>query len=61
MEIQMVKQPGGLFVPAFDTDVERLEKMTKDTSVATQLGRVNGKLVLFYRLTPFNSKDKGAA
>ncbi len=26
MEIQMVKQPGGLFVPAFDTDVERLEK-----------------------------------
>lgn len=26
MEIQMVKQPGGLLVPAFDTDVERLEK-----------------------------------
>ena len=26
MEIQMVKQPGGLFVPAFDTDVERVEK-----------------------------------
>ena len=26
MEIQMVKQPGGVFSPAFDTDVERLEK-----------------------------------
>jgi hypothetical protein len=26
MEIQMVKQPGGVLVPAFDTDVERLEK-----------------------------------
>ncbi len=26
MEIQMMKQPGGLFVPAFDTEVERLER-----------------------------------
>lgn len=26
MEVQMVKQPGGVLVPAFDTDVERLEK-----------------------------------
>lgn len=26
MEIQMVKQPGGMFVPAFDSDAERLEK-----------------------------------
>ena len=26
MEIQMVKQPGGVLIPAFDTDVERLEK-----------------------------------
>ena len=26
MEIQMVKQPGGLLLPAFDTEAERLER-----------------------------------